>query len=345
MIRFLLLALLTSTFLSACGGGGAGSSTTVASVTTTTLAKPVTAKLGDFYSYKYVSSLTAPRTGDPITSFFTDVYTAINSDESYTLTNYSSFSSIPKWNHNYSAKGVETSSNSVDLQQKCTYDPKFGEAQIPVSVGQTWDVTNISICDGSNSGDQETSVGSVIGIETVVVAAGSFNAWKIAYKYKFKTSDFVMTIDSTCWIAISLGRRVKCVNTTSVDFPSTPGENSASKSTSELVAYTVGGVPQKLPPAGSYAGDWSGTYQGQDSGQCKVLISTDGALTGSCTGGMAGTFTIAGNVGDSQNISFNISSGGVAGPAFSGQFSSLTSLTGTWSTTTGLSGTWSISHT
>lgn len=99
-------------------------------------------------------------------------------------------------------------------------------------------------------------------------------------------------------------------------------------------------------PSGSlYAGNWSGSYSGSDSGTCSMVISTGGALSGSCVGKLAGSFTISGSVDAQGEVSFHIGSGSSISGTFSGQFVSTTRVNGYWSVPGyGLSGAWAFTR-
>ncbi len=92
----------------------------------------------------------------------------------------------------------------------------------------------------------------------------------------------------------------------------------------------------------AYQGTWNGSFSGGDTGTCAgFVVSTSGAVTGSCTSAAlgGGTFTLSGSV--ASNGTANIVGGTASTSAtFSGTFSG-NSASGTWiNAGAGINGNW-----
>jgi hypothetical protein len=120
---------------------------------------------------------------------YADETTAVESDGSYSQLSMSSsgMSAIvngtnyatPTENQNYDAMGRETSyTGSGATPVVCAFAPHGSGPNYPVMVGETWMLT-FSVTCGSLSSVTYTQSGSVDGVESVTVPAGTYTALEL----------------------------------------------------------------------------------------------------------------------------------------------------------------------
>jgi hypothetical protein len=250
----LILGLLAASFLAACGGGGGGSSSNGA--TSATSNNGATAATYSFITPKlgaqsvYVNSL-VDNLGNTINRTVVDNVTAVNPDGTFTLAwNDPSNSSITTdvvnhtfypstENYNSVAQALNwTVTPSTGSPVNCVASPHGSGAPSPLNAGQNWAFNYTSTCDASSS-TSSTQSGTFVGTESIIVPAGTFNAYK-----------FQSTITST-------------FNATTTTASITQWRNAAnadSRSLKTVVNYTYSGA---APPQGSLVSDTRGlqSYQ------------------------------------------------------------------------------------
>ncbi|WP_136418698.1 hypothetical protein [Herbaspirillum sp. ST 5-3] len=366
MIKTVIAGLLTASLVLGCGGGGdaatstsststsssntssnGASSTGTSSGNTTGGSGTVTSiptKAGDSYTYSRTDTSAASSTAT--TYFTTREYNAVNSDGSvsYTETYSSGFLASVT---NISTTGAITSTGSVGSSTPtCTFTGVNAASVAPFAVGQSWDnnwtrTCGTTVVTGNNKG-------SIVGMESVTVPAGTFNAYKEVYTVTTQqTSPSNPTINITsytCWRDAALRKRVKCEWNYATTAAGSSTQAAVSSSRYELNSYIASASSSSIPSASRFAGSWIGSFNGSDSGTCSnISISTSGSVSGTCVGNLSGTFSVSGTV-NSQGVA-SFSSGTTSnGAVFTGQFPSTVAANGSWSGGPSTGGNWSISH-
>ncbi|WLI89532.1 hypothetical protein Q4S45_23055 [Massilia sp. R2A-15] len=218
--------LLLATALSACGGGGGGGGGGAAPATVTVAAA----------SYAYV----APQAGAQLAyadTLVDNLNSTINRNLSSSVTavgaggGYTASEVDPSHDrivsgavdhtfyptvYNYDAMGRATSWNvtgaaGVPVQCQVTGAQPAG-APSPLTAGQTWNASYVETC-GAGAGIAYSQTGSFVGIETVTVPAGTFNAYKFVSTTTWSANGRTTTEAVTRWrdTAASGSRIVKSV--------------------------------------------------------------------------------------------------------------------------------------
>lgn len=332
-----MASLLFAVLLGGCGGGGASSDVTthLDAQSSYTAQSP---SVGDYYTYKYAIQIKQPFTGTK-TGISTALYTTVNADGSSIMTSLADDSPL-------SQKKLAPNGGFIS-DTYCTYSPAWVAIPPSLSVGLTWENATTQNCNGTLG--YLTSKGTVTGIESITVPAGSFETMKITYTRSWDLTGFNVVETSTCWREVHLGRNIKCTRTTTttVKGVTTGIPPSIDDSTEELVGFANAKSGRQIPAVERFAGTWSGTYSGADSGNCNVRVDTNGTVSGSCSSSSSsnGTlFNVNGNVDAQGTLTFNLSAGAQSGPTLKASGISLPTWTGTWNTSTGASGTWTLSH-
>lgn len=300
---------------------------------------PPVAAVGDYYTYHSTSSTSS-------NYFRTEADAVVNGNG--TVARTFTYSIMSKWIVTYDANGASVSETNEESDQICTYAPAYASLPKTLSVGLTWSTASTYSCKGQSTPVSYTvdltNVGSVTGIESVTVPAGTFNALRLAYKATSTTSTSISVTDGYCWRDTVSGRNVYCTSSIVTTTTTIPNNIRNTFLVDELVSYASANPIKKKFSVTSYAGDWSGTYTGSDAGNCTMNITIDGLLSGSCSGGAAGTFAISGSANDQGVLTFSLNGAGLSSTTFTGTLTSPNVLNGIWLTSTGQSGSWSIAH-
>lgn len=336
MIRATLACVLTASIVSGCGGGSGDGATSTAASTETVAGVSVTQ--GDSYTYLQTTGAATPGATQTST-YMTRQYQTINSDgsRSYTETYSTPTNGMST---NLSATGARTSISSIGYSQPyCTYSGENAGSVPPFSVGKTWDNSWTRTCNTDTG--TGTNKGSIVGIESVTVPAGTFSAYKEVYTTTFQQTLSSMSQNSvnnfTCWRDVVLKQRVKCEWTTT-----NSSLTSGFTGRYELTSYIASGSSSSMPLTTRFAGSWVGSFGGTDSGTCTIVLGQDGTVTGTCSIGQSETFSILGTVNSSGNVQFSAATNGTV-ISFSGQATSTVAANGTWSYGQS-NGTWSARH-
>ena len=224
--RWAVLAPLL-TGLSACGGGSSsGSADSIPSSGSSpsgTSYKFVMPPVGAQRSYGQAVVDSANNTINGIT--IQDTVTADNPDGSYVSTEAGTPTSLVVNGTNYGvAPATITDSSSGQVLTDaftpsggtlitCTDNPHGGGPDYPVSIGQTWSMTDTETCsDGASN--VFTQTGSVMDLESVTVPAGTFFALKLQSTISWTTAGgTTWTKTETNWRDASTGYSVKNVIT------------------------------------------------------------------------------------------------------------------------------------
>jgi hypothetical protein len=202
--KFLPLALTLSLALAACGGGS-GSSTTSGSPASPNggpNANPnapvvytfVTPKVGAQSTYQHVI---VANLVDNLQFNQVENIIYVNSDGSFTASWGSSTNTS-----NYNKVSQQTGSWTGSMNLDCVVSPNGGSEPSPLTQGQTWSITSNEICHQGMNKSTSTSVatGSFIGMETITIAAGTFNAYKFQATYTTTSgTDQPTTLYQTAW--------------------------------------------------------------------------------------------------------------------------------------------------
>lgn len=325
--------------LSACGGGGGGNQTaaTPAAPSAYALAKH---SVNDFES-RLMTPLTVAGGASTSAPYWESlVTTTANADGSYTQASV------------YEGDGVRTYMEfSADggrktLGEACNYvyTPAFAKVPGTLALGQSWDTSTVRTCvDDSRENTAINAKGSVTGIESVTVAAGTFNALKTvnALTYKFRSRTTLR--EETCWRDTITGLELKC-NVASTNTP-LDATVAVTKQTSswELGGYAQASTGRQKLNVERFAGKWQVWFKGTNEGVCAVDIAKTGAVSGTCNDRFGFGFGLGGTVDAQGTAKFSLTSDGLGGPGFSGSFESPLKISGTWSAGTD-NGTWYMLH-
>jgi hypothetical protein len=360
-----MAGLLAASMLCACGGGGGGASSvansnpqtpttteTLDAHTSYTAATPTT---GDNYTYKVTFTDTSTgATGTPNVYYYNQFYTATNPDGTSTREGIESQSNDTPIDDSLNADGSIAAQNvnqvlgstAIVPNSYCNYP--LSKVDIPgtLSVGLSWDSSTAGSCSSWTM--QWRSQGNVVGIESVTVAAGTFETMKLTYttttvKTAVITSNSGTSVTAkTCWRDVKLGINVKCTGTTTFT-PSSDGAARSGTIAEELVGYVNAKKNVQKLAVERFAGTWTGIYSGTASGTCNIQVSTTGSISGTCRDSSFANFDVSGNIDAQGNLTANLSSNGVSGPTFKGSSMSMLTWSGNWATGNA-SGTWSLYH-
>ncbi len=210
----------------------------------------------------------------------------------------------------FDAKGGMLSSNSY-AGCTATYAPAAMQAPASASVGDSFDfASTLSIpCSKEETSRALTSKGTVVGIESKTVPAGTFSTLKIVSNetnLDLRTANVYVNywVEKTCWRDIVTGLIVAC-NTRTTSKGS--GDVSFSSAT-ELVSYGQASTNREYLDPIRYAGPWSGNF-GAYYGACDLNIGFTGVITGSCKAA-ARTTSVTGSVDKAGAVKLSMSVAG-----------------------------------
>ena len=192
-------------------------------------------------SYNITSTPNNPNVTTPIIT--RETVTAVNADGSFIKQVAPAIlvAGAPPISETLDATGHVTSTTtsnndggpSVATMTICDLAPHQGGAAFPLFVGKTWDFSYTSNCTTKSSTTKSTilnnftDIGSVVGVESVTVPAGTFNTVKLHYTVT-NTSTVTgasSSIDNiTTWLDTKNGYPVKSIDvqTTNNNNPTTP---------------------------------------------------------------------------------------------------------------------------
>lgn len=219
----------------------------------------------------------------------------------------------------FDAKGGILSSNSY-AGCTATYAPAAMQAPASASVGDSFDFSStLSIpCSKEETARALTSKGTVVGIESKTVPAGTFSTLKIVSNdtnLDLRTANVYVNywVERTCWRDIVTGLMVAC-NTRTTSKGS--GDVSFSSAT-ELVSYGQASTNREYLDPIRYAGPWSGNF-GAYYGSCDLNIGFTGVITGSCKAA-ARTTAVTGSVDKAGVVKLAMSVAGGSSDTQTGQ--------------------------
>jgi hypothetical protein len=244
----ILASLMAAILMAACGGGGSGNdsgsgSPVQAAATTTYQFVPPKAGAHLVYAEQQTDTLnnTLNRTVD-------DDVTAVNADGTYSV-----HEEDPSHDHivsgtvdqtlyptdfQYGAAGQVTAltvTNGTTVSQ-CTFQGNQG-APATLVVGATWNTQYTETCDGG-AGVTYTQSGTLAGVETITIAAGTFSAYKMVSTTTWTINGITRTETATRWRNASGGdtRTLKFMRSIAYS-GGTPAAGSQVTASQELQSY------------------------------------------------------------------------------------------------------------
>ncbi|HEY0589987.1 MAG TPA: hypothetical protein VGD52_27935 [Pseudoduganella sp.] len=349
-----IACLSAAGLLGACGGGGGstesstGAGTQLTPGPTTYIAAKATA--GDYYTFKVDNQ--HGTAGSSYTSYSTKLVSSVVADGASSaklLLDEPSTIAPGKFDSNTYPADYDSLGRWISTQMSCTQtaSPPFYEvAPMKVSVGMSWEhkgtVTNS--CDGWKYNLEAKD--SALAMESVTVAAGTFNAIKVSRTSSQSLPDAKLDIERTCWWEPELGVEVKCVsNEATTNFKL--GTTNTVKRTREMLGYYNQKLQRKADSATRFVGIWRGIYSGVVGApghlkvECVVTVDPDGNIAGSC-GGLVISFDLKGKVSADGTLAFTVQQ--YPDMSFTGKFDSIQQMSGNWSIPNSSSGAWSMSQ-
>ena len=339
--------LLISCLLAACGGGGGSSSGGGSPAIAVDKTSP---SAGDFYTYKMTGyTVSNGNRSDFGPSYDTDLTTAVAGGTATVKTLYGD--QYTGWfDFSPTISGLYIGGRSAS----CTTTYAAGAYGPPakLALNVSWDnTTSLKIDCGEGMplhSDKLVGKGSVVAIESITVAAGTFQAYKLTatvreertarYPNDPVTLPAILTSKVTSWIDVDTGIELKRLNEqASNDNAYVETQNR------ELVGLSHAKSARQVLVTERFVGPaWKGSYSGKLSGTCTALIFEGGTIDARCAEGTStvNTFFPEGTINNSGQVNFALPSGGASAPKFTGKAESLTKISGTWSDGAGATGTW-----
>ena len=188
--------LLIFALTAGCGGGGNTNAPAGASVATYTFVRP---KPGAHLVY---AQKLADNLNNKVNRTMVQDVTSVNADGSFMLheedpthnrvVSGSVDQSLYPTDYQYNASGQPTSwvvTPAAGTTVSCTVTQGNPGAPSPMTAGQGWNVNYVETC-GTGAGIAYAQSGTLVGIETITVAAGTFTAFKF-------TSTITRTVNGT----------------------------------------------------------------------------------------------------------------------------------------------------
>jgi hypothetical protein len=296
---------------------------------------------GESFTFKEVFSSTS---SDPSTEYSTRYYQTVNADHSGLAVDTRSNPMNGSSRDRFAPDGSIFAAGATE-PLACTFLPAAGGVPGTLTLGATWDSSWTRTCTyGSDtSTDNVRTTGSATALETVTVAAGTFQTIKLeTTQVENRPAGSGLprwNISGQCWIDVVMGVPVKCMQTLVKTPPDPKLPTTTSTSSSELVSYDAARFPGSSKNPARFAGGWNVSMRGTNAGSCSsVEIDISGKLTGSCSSARAGGFQIDGSV-DADGV---LTAGAQGGITISAKLTPVDG-NGEWSADGG-SGTWSMVH-
>jgi hypothetical protein len=203
MHRTILAGLIAAALLSACGGGGAPSAAPASTAATYRFAPP---KAGAHlvYADQQVDTL-----NNTLNRTVVDDVTAVNADGTFAVheedPSHDHFMSgavdqtLYPTDFNYGADGQPTAMTIArgTATVHCAFQGSQG-APATLVVGSGWNTQYTETCDGG-AGVTYTQTGTLAGIETITIAAGTFSAYKFVSTTTWTVNGITRTESATRW--------------------------------------------------------------------------------------------------------------------------------------------------
>lgn len=316
-----------------CGGGGGDGGGAGGVGGGTAPFTRTEAAVGDYFIYAMTSTTSVPAGEAPSAFNSTVAYSSMAGDgTNQRVTTWSTGQA--RGTKTYNANDAVVSHDGV-----CSFSPPNQEAPpYPRAVGQTWNGSSQFICRNYTATYVQT--GQVVARESLVLPAGTFDAYRATRTSIATGPTGVYTENLTCWYGVDRGVLLRCDSTNS--------RTLAGSSTPDLVvsytqALTGLGGPNRVAQGvrlPRFQGSWNIAYSGGASGACMMLsVSAGGEIAGSCANVGGASFSVAGTVNADGVVNIGLPGGG----ALSGNLSTIYSGSGAWSDA-GITGTWTATH-
>lgn len=364
MIR-LTSTLLISCALAACGGGGGNAGTgSPASISPASPSPGIQVdktgpSVGDFHTYKltgYSDSLRYSRE-DYASVYETELTTAVTGATATITTLYGD--QYTGW---YGGSATLTGIYSAGRQLSCTTTyaaQSYGPPAI-LALDANWDngTTLTKACKyGENDREIKlASKGSVVAVEDITVAGGTFRAYKLVATVNELNVRISMdghrdpattTISKlTSWIDVATGVELKRTVDATSGIPATKDYRHA-ETTRELIGLSHAKSGRHVLVVERFAGPgWNGTYSGARGGTSQAQIFEGGSTDVRFAVGDAANYTIfpPGKIDNNGEIRLAQPGGDATALTFTGKAESLTKISGTWRDNSGATGTWSMTR-
>jgi hypothetical protein len=338
-----IFAITLAGLLSACGGGAGGGDS--GNGTPVALADPGAATVGDFYSRKgtgfYTDATGFRSVSDPyLETTVTRAADATGSvQEASIVYDGTGFDRVER---TYSPYGSWLTGHQGTCDAR-NLSPEYGPPR-KLGITTSWDTAATSTVQCANSPlrtYQDSQKGAVIATESITVAAGTFETYKLTYVMVRKTDTYTKTSNVTEWRDVITGAGIKSITTGKTVFVTNVQSNYTYEASSELQGFSHARTARQRLNVERFAGPWSGNYVGASSGTCHGQISPQGSLDAACGGG---AFMVHGQIDASGKVDFALNAGGQSGPVFSGKFDAPLKIEGLWTNGAGGSGTWNLNH-
>jgi hypothetical protein len=242
MHRSILAGLIAAALLSACGGGGVSPAAPASAAATYRFAPP---KAGEHlvYADQQVDTL-----NNTLNRAVVDDVTAVNADGTFAV-----HEEDPSHDHivsgavdqtlyptdfNYTAGGQPASMTIArgTATVHCAFQGSQG-APAMLAVGTGWNTQYTETCDGG-AGVTYTQTGTLAGIETITIAAGTFSAYKFVSTTTWTANGITRTESATRWrdASGSDARTLKVVRSFTYS-GGTPAAGSPVSASRELQSY------------------------------------------------------------------------------------------------------------
>lgn len=325
------LACSLVSLLAACGGGGGGDEGALA---TTYPSTGPTA--GDWYSYTQTTQRTVP-SASTSTYNYTRLYGSVGADGSGSYRETSAESTV-------TTTVFDSAKATISYGGGCSYSPAYrANPPLGASAGTTYSSSAARTCLSVPAQYTSATVavtGKADGPERHTIPLGTFNTFKHTKTVTSTVPTETSVVTMTCWDDMSTGTTVEC----SMEAKTTPtgatSPSSVSTSRILLAAYGRSGHPAVGPAVRRFAGTWRVQFSGDDSGNCSnVRVAVDGAISGTCAFGGAGSYGVTGQIADNGAVTVNVNNGA----QLTGTAGTPLAASGNW-TLGNLRGSWTASH-
>jgi len=205
------LIAITTLILAGCGGGGSGSSSSNGGVTSYNFVAPAVG------SQRIYTQTITDNSASTINLTIKETTTIVNPDGSFSFQEVDPNNSVITVNNTtYSVQaGTYADNNSGQIisftppgvgATTCTFTPHGTGPTYPITIGKTWTTTYTSSCSGAAITSQS---GSVVGVESVTVPAGTFQTTKLQSTITWADINGTYTDTGTNWRDVNTGIFVK----------------------------------------------------------------------------------------------------------------------------------------
>ncbi|MBK4735084.1 hypothetical protein [Noviherbaspirillum pedocola] len=242
---------------------------------------------GDSFTRKETYSF-SDSNSKPLTSYFTNYYQTVNADHSGLFVQTNSDPMFIRRRYYFTADGITKDADASE-QPSCVSEPSVAAVPSTLTPGQRWDNSWTRTCTTGTGKtvDMVRNTGSATALETITVAAGTFqtikeeNTWTEILDASRSTAKLEQV--EQCWIDTVMGVAVKCTQTAVATPRDTSLKSKSGSATIELIAYDASRFPGSIRNPARFAGGWNAGLTEANTENCSSLtIDTKGELTGTC---------------------------------------------------------------